>query len=140
MNNYLNRNSTYPLTLLIFLYAFYIQFYGEVGPGGGFQGGILLTVGFILHAVSFSYQKTLKIIKLSLLRSLAASGVLIYFLTGFISMFFEKNFLNYDVLHSSNRHLAQTIGVFCVEIGVGMTVFSSILLIYFSLLIFHDRR
>lgn len=139
INDYINKNSFYLLIILIFVYAFYIQLYGEVGPGGGFQGGILLASGFILHAFLFDCSETLKIIKLSVLRILAAVGVLIYFTTGLISLFFNRNFLNYDVIFPNNRHLAQAIGVFCVEIGVGITVFSTMLIIFFSFLIFNKN-
>lgn len=138
MHDYINKNSSYLLIILIFIYAFYIQIYGEIGPGGGFQGGILLASGFILHALVFNYIETLKIIKFSVLRILTATGVLIYFGTGTISLFFGRNFLNYDIIFPSNRHLAQAIGVFCVEIGVGMTVFSTMLIIFFSFCIFKN--
>lgn len=139
INDYINKNSSYLLIILIFLYAFYIQIYGEVGPGGGFQGGILFASGFILHSLIFNHKETLEIISFSILRIFSAVGVLIYFSTGLISLFFKKNFLNYDVIFCSNRHLAQAIGVFCVEIGVGLTVFSTMLTIFFTFLLFKDN-
>ena len=32
----------------IMLYAFYVQFHGDFGPGGGFQAGVIFAVAFIL--------------------------------------------------------------------------------------------
>lgn len=139
LNDYINSNSAYLMSIFVFIYALYIQIYGEEGPGGGFQGGILVACGFILHSFVFGVIETLKIIPFRLMRVLCATGVSIYFLTGFYSLFFKKNFLNYNVIISNNIHLAQKIGVFLVEIGVGMTVFSAMLLIFFALSIFTNN-
>ena len=32
---------------VIALFAFYVQFHGDYGPGGGFQAGVILSVAFI---------------------------------------------------------------------------------------------
>ena len=36
---------------VIVLYALYIQFHGDFGPGGGFQAGVIFAIGIILHAL-----------------------------------------------------------------------------------------
>jgi len=33
----------------ILLFALYVQFHGEFGPGGGFQGGVIFGAGIILY-------------------------------------------------------------------------------------------
>ena len=35
----------------IILFALYVQFHGDYGPGGGFQAGVIFAVAFILHAL-----------------------------------------------------------------------------------------
>ena len=45
---------------LIVLYALYVQFHGDFGPGGGFQAGIILAVAIIVHALIFGVPETLK--------------------------------------------------------------------------------
>ncbi len=32
----------------ILLFALYVQFHGDFGPGGGFQAGVIFAAGFIL--------------------------------------------------------------------------------------------
>ncbi|HOP18824.1 MAG TPA: MnhB domain-containing protein, partial [Amphiplicatus sp.] len=32
----------------ILLFALYVQFHGDFGPGGGFQAGVIFAVAFIL--------------------------------------------------------------------------------------------
>ena len=41
---------------LILVFALYVQFHGESGPGGGFQAGVIFAAAFILYALVFSYN------------------------------------------------------------------------------------
>ena len=38
------------LVPFIALFAFYVQFHGDFGPGGGFQAGVILAAAVILYA------------------------------------------------------------------------------------------
>ena len=40
----------------ILLYAFYVQWHGDFGPGGGFQAGVIFAAGIILYALIFGLQ------------------------------------------------------------------------------------
>jgi multicomponent Na+:H+ antiporter subunit B len=62
---------------------------------------------------------------------MAALGVLIYGVTGLMSLLSNKPFLDYNAL-SSNPVSGQHLGILLVEAGVGLAVFSTILLIYYS--------
>ena len=42
---------------LIALFAFYVQFHGEYGPGGGFQAGVILSASIILYALSSALMR-----------------------------------------------------------------------------------
>ncbi|GAT78550.1 monovalent cation/H+ antiporter subunit B [Ehrlichia ruminantium] len=57
--------------------------------------------------------------------------MLIYGITGIASMFFGGEFLSYSVL-IDNSVIGQELGIFLVELGVGITVCSSMLTLYFS--------
>ena len=57
---------------------------------------------------------------------------MIYVGTGCISLIFDGYYLDYSVL-ASDKLLAQTIGIFIIEIGVGLTVAAVMCLIYFML-------
>ncbi|KPJ94765.1 MAG: cation:proton antiporter, partial [Gammaproteobacteria bacterium SG8_15] len=63
---------------LIFLFALYVQFHGDFGPGGGFQAGVIFSAGLILYALVFGVETAKKIIPPFVLRLLASLGVLIY--------------------------------------------------------------
>ena len=40
----------------ILLFALYVQFHGDYGPGGGFQAGVIFSAGFILYGLIFGRQ------------------------------------------------------------------------------------
>lgn len=41
---------------LILLFGFYVIIYGDVSPGGGFQGGAILASTFILRYITYKYD------------------------------------------------------------------------------------
>ena len=116
---------------IIALFAFYVQFHGDYGPGGGFQAGVILSVGFIFYAMVFGLKTTQQVVPMKLLRVLASSGVLIYGGTGVATMLMGGNFLDYDLL-SQNPVSGQHLGILLVEAGVGITVSSVMLMIFYA--------
>ncbi|KAF8818246.1 Na(+)/H(+) antiporter subunit B [Rickettsia endosymbiont of Cardiosporidium cionae] len=115
----------------IMVYAFYIEFNGEESPGGGFQSGVIFASAAIafdlLYKINFDRQLVTDILVV-----FSALGVVIYLCTGLISIIFGYNYLNYYVL-SVNKCDGQHLGIFLVELGVGVTVSSIMVLIYLLL-------
>ena len=116
---------------LIFLFALYVQFHGDFGPGGGFQAGVIFSAGLILYALVFGVETAKKIIPPFVLRLLASLGVLIYAGTGIAGLMLGGNYLEFNVL-ASTPVAGQHLGIVVVELGVGMTVMSAMLLIFFA--------
>lgn len=115
----------------ILLFALYVQFHGDYGPGGGFQAGVIFASAFIVHSLIFGVECTERIAPAGLLRVIAASGVLLYAGTGLASLVGGAAFLDYDALASSPR-AGQHLGILLVEFGVGLAVASTMMLIYFT--------
>ncbi len=105
----------------IMLFALYVQFHGDFGPGGGFQAGVIFAAAFILHGLIMGTDRTRKVLTPSNLRAYMSLGVLIYAGTGVASLFLGGNFLDYNVLASDAKH-GQHYGIILVELGVGLTV------------------
>jgi multicomponent Na+:H+ antiporter subunit B len=116
---------------LIVIFALYVQFHGDFGPGGGFQAGVIMSAAIILYAVVFGLEAAERVIPPPILRFLASLGVIIYAGVGIIAMFLGGNYLNYSVL-ANTQVAGQHIGILLVELGVGITVFSVMLIIYFT--------
>lgn len=115
----------------IILFALYIQFHGDYTPGGGFQAGIIIASGIILYSMLFGIPTTLKAIPYSIIKFTNMLGILIYGGTGIIPILLGQNFLSYNIL-STNNVTGQKFGIFFVELGVALTVYSSMLIIYIS--------
>jgi len=115
----------------ILLYALYVQFHGDFGPGGGFQAGVIFAAGIILYALTFGLRESMQLISPELVRTLAAIGVLLYGGTGVASIFLGGNFLNYSVLADDPLH-GQHYGIIIIELGVGIAVAAVMLGIYYA--------
>ncbi|WCR59334.1 MAG: Na(+)/H(+) antiporter subunit B [Wolbachia endosymbiont of Ctenocephalides felis wCfeF] len=122
---------TFLMVPFIILFALYIQFHGDYTPGGGFQAGIIIASGIILYSMLFGISVTLKAIPYSVIKLTNMLGILIYGGTGIATVLFGKSFLSYDVLLTNNV-AGQKFGIFLVELGVALTVCSSMLIIYVS--------
>jgi len=117
---------------LILLYALYVQFHGDYGAGGGFQAGVIFATGFILYALVFGHADAKRVVPPRWLHRLAATGVLIYAGVGVAPLFSGQAFLDYSAL-ATDPVQGQHLGVMLVELGVGITVFSIVLAIFYAL-------
>ena len=64
-----------PLTLV---YIFYIILHGHLSPGGGFQGGVLVTAVVLLIYLGHGYEITARVINGRLMRKTEAMAVVVY--------------------------------------------------------------
>ena len=117
----------------IFLYALYVQFHGDYSPGGGFQAGVIFAVGMILYALVFGLETTKRVAPPRAIQVLMATGVIIYAGVGFATLFLGDNFLAYDSLHpDQEHHTGQHYGIILVELGVGITVASVMISLFYA--------
>ena len=105
----------------ILLFALYVQFHGDYGPGGGFQAGVIFAAAFVLYALIWGVDEAKRVVSPNLLQVLAAVGVLIFAGTGMAGIFRGGTFLDYGVLQHDPVH-GQHLGILLVELGVGITV------------------
>lgn len=125
------RESSHLLIPAILIFALYVQFHGDYGPGGGFQAGVIFASAIILYALLHGTRRAEKIIPLKLARTFAALGILIYTCTGILGIILGGNFLNYNVLAHDPIH-GQHWGILLIELGVGITVGSVIISIFYA--------
>jgi multicomponent Na+:H+ antiporter subunit B len=135
-NKTILRVASKALIPFIVLFALYTQFHGDLGPGGGFQAGVILAAAFVLYALIFGLQQTREVVSDRAIEVFAATGVLIYGGVGVASLLLGGNYLDYNVLHPEGGHHGQHIGILLVELGVGITV-SAVMVAIFSA--FADR-
>lgn len=130
-HHFILRVITKLLIPLILLFALYVQFHGDFGPGGGFQAGVIFAAGLVLYALVFGLDTASQVIKEWVLLLLVPLGVLIYAGVGLASLYFGGNYLDYNVLAHDPVH-GQHLGILLVELGVGVTVAAVLTTIFFS--------
>jgi multicomponent Na+:H+ antiporter subunit B len=114
----------------ILLFALYVQFHGDFGPGGGFQAGVIFAAGIVFYALIFGLDNARKVVPDRLVEAMLAAGVLLYLGVGLAGMFLGGNFLDYFVLDADPVH-GQHRGIFWVEAGVAITVSGVMLKIFY---------
>jgi len=114
----------------IMLFALYVQFHGDFGPGGGFQAGVIFAAAFILYALVYGVERARQVAPGWVTRAGLALGVLIYAGVGVAGLLLGGNYLNYSVLAHDPVH-GQHLGIMLIELGVGMTVASAMITIFF---------
>ena len=106
---------------LILLFALYVQFHGDFGPGGGFQAGVIFAAAFVLYSIINGIEHTRKIAPPDRVEIFVSLGLLLYIVTGLASFFTGGNFLEYKVL-ADDAIAGEHIGIILIELGVGITV------------------
>ncbi len=125
------RETSHLLIPAILLFALYVQFHGDYGPGGGFQAGVIFASAVILYALLHGTRRAEKVISLNAAKAFAAIGLLIYAGIGVLGILFGGNYLDYNVLAHDPVH-GQHWGILLIELGVGITVAAVIISIFYA--------
>lgn len=78
-----------PLTLV---YVFYVILHGHISPGGGFQGGVLMTAVIILIYLGHGYETTCRVLKPDILRRVEGFAVTMYIAIAMLGVVFGVQF------------------------------------------------
>jgi len=118
----------------VLLFALYVQFHGDFGPGGGFQAGVIVAAAVILVSLIFGINTARRIAPQAIAERMVPLGVLIYAGTGAVGLLMGHNFLDYSVLGSGEHgHAhARELGIFLVETGVLITVSGTLCSLYYA--------
>lgn len=117
---------------LILLFALYVQFHGDYGPGGGFQAGVIFATGIILYGLVFGLDAARSVVRPAWVLRGMPLGVLLYAGTGLATMVAGGVFLDYDRLDPASPAHGQHLGILVVEFGVGLTVACTMISLFYS--------
>jgi|TARA_B100000686_G_scaffold275398_1_gene293940 multicomponent Na+:H+ antiporter subunit B len=116
---------------MILLFALYVQFHGDFGPGGGFQAGVIFAAGFILYGLVFGTEALRSAVPPGALRLLTAFGLLLFAGVGAVTMLAGSDYLAYNAL-AQDPVAGQHLGILIVEFGVGVTVSAVMITIFLA--------
>lgn len=114
----------------VLLFALYVQFHGDFGPGGGFQAGVIIAAAVIFYAIVFGLPAARRLVPDWVVESMVSIGVLVYGGVGVAGLLLGGHYLDYFVLAHDTVH-GQERGIFWVEVGVAITVSGVMLTIFY---------
>jgi multicomponent Na+:H+ antiporter subunit B len=112
------------------VFALYVQFHGDFGPGGGFQAGVIAAAAIVFYAIIFGLAEGQRLVPEWVVEKALAAGVLLYAGTGLAGILLGGNYLDYFVLAADPVH-GQHRGIFWVELGVALTVSGVMLKLFY---------
>jgi len=124
------------LTPFIQLYGLYVIAHGHHSPGGGFQGGVILGASFILLCLAYDIKEVKKRMSEQWNLLFCSIGVIIYAGIGALCLVLGGNYLDYSRLHKIlflDPIEARSMGIFGIEVGVGITVMAVMISIFLNL-------
>lgn len=87
---------------LALVYVFYIILHGHISPGGGFQGGVLMTAIIILIYLGHGYEATCRALNVELLRRTEGLAVTLYIAIAMLGVVFGVNFCQNVAFENGN--------------------------------------
>ncbi len=120
------------LVPFIQLFGLYVIVFVHYGPGGGFQGGVILGASIILQRLYLGREVSHRKFSPNLAMMLGAIGMLIYMLAGLVPMATGGAFLDYGRLPIPGVTGAplRSLGILIVESGIAIAVFGTVVLLF----------
>ena len=115
----------------IMVFALYVQWHGDFGPGGGFQAGVIFAAGYSLYTLIFDVDTARMVVPAVATRLCLGRGVLLYAGVGVVSLLMGGDFLDYSVL-ADDPVKGQHLGILLIEFGGGLTVAAAMIAIFFT--------
>ncbi len=130
-NTVLRTSTNYLLPLLI-LFSIFVLLRGHYLSGGGFVGGLIASIAFVLHSFAYSPEETIKLFRFKPM-FLIPIGLTLSFLSGILPTFLGKPFMtgvwfadSVVVIGAFGTALVFDLGVYLVVIGVVLTILFTI--------------
>jgi multicomponent Na+:H+ antiporter subunit B len=127
----LQTASSYLLPILL-LFSFFLLLRGHYNPGGGFVGGLVASIAFVLHSFANGTDSTMKILRYKPL-TLIPVGLIVSSLSMFLPVLFGLPVMTglwlnepIPVIGMIGSSLFFDIGVYLVVIGVVLTILFTI--------------
>jgi multicomponent Na+:H+ antiporter subunit B len=120
---------------LIMMFGLYVIMHGHYGPGGGFAGGIVVGVGVILLRITIAIELSDRYFPAWIGPVAAAGGVLAFIATGAVSLLAGGEYLDYGAVGIGELSAPRVryLGIFVVEIAVGLAVTGVMLTLFDNL-------
>jgi len=127
----LKTATNYLLPLLI-MFSLFVLIRGHYLSGGGFVGGLIASIAFVLHSFAYNTKRTVSLFRFRPL-FLIPAGLSLSLFSGLLPIVISKPFMTsiwfldkVDVIGAFGSALLFDIGVYLVVIGVVLTILFTI--------------
>jgi multicomponent Na+:H+ antiporter subunit B len=125
----------------ILMYGLYVILHGEVSPGGGFQGGVVIGTAYILYTLVFGLEEGQHQAPPRYITLANTVGPLLFVTAGLWGVVTGYTFLANKVVnltpHGELGTMFGSLSLLLINLGIGLAVSSVILGCFFAFL---DRR
>lgn len=132
MKSVILQTATRYMHPILLLFSLFLLLRGHYFPGGGFVGGLVASIAFVLHSIAYGTQNTLKILHFNPM-SFITAGLSLSTLSMFLPVLFGYPVMtglwweqSLPVIGSVGTSLFFDIGVYLVVIGVVLTILFTI--------------
>ena len=130
-NTFLRTAADYLLPLLL-LFSVFVLLRGHYLPGGGFVGGLIASIAFVLHSFAYSTRETKQLFRRDPF-FLIPVGLSLTFISAILPAFAGQKFMSalwfaesLEVIGSVGSALFFDVGVYVVVVGVVLTILFTI--------------
>lgn len=132
MKSLLFRTASDYLLPLLLLFSLFLMLRGHYEPGGGFVGGLVASIAFLIHSFAYGLQKTQKIMRLNP-RLLMPVGMVFCLVAGIAPWLGNEPFLTALWLSEPLKFVGMVGSALVFDIGVYLVVVGASLTILFSI-------
>ncbi len=132
------RTTSRMITPFLLVYGFYLIFYGHISPGGGFQGGVIVSVSVILLITANGYQVVRERVRVGLLKITESGAALFLVLSGLAGVLAGSFMANY-LPRGQFGHLFSGGNIALVNTAIGLKVGVAFTLVFYVLLRWTER-
>lgn len=132
MKSRILQTATNYLLPILLLFSVFVLLRGHYHPGGGFVGGLVASIAFVLHSFSNGTENTLRLLKYHP-RSFIPFGLLLATLSMVVPLFYDLPAMTglwmqepLPVIGLVGSALFFDLGVYIVVIGVVLTILFTI--------------
>lgn len=126
------KTATNYLIPLLLMFSVFVLLRGHYLSGGGFVGGLIASIAFVLHSFAHTTKETLLLFKFSP-KTLIPIGLSLSIISGLMPVFSGKSFMTglwlespVAVIGSVGTALFFDLGVYLVVVGVTLTILFTI--------------
>ncbi|ADY54009.1 multisubunit sodium/proton antiporter, MrpB subunit [Pseudopedobacter saltans DSM 12145] len=126
------KTATYYLLPVLLLFSVFILLRGHYKPGGGFVGGLIASIAFVMHSFANSVEQTLKLLRIPPVKFIPV-GLILSLASAVFPMFLGDPIMTgvwynepIPIIGMIGTALFFDLGVYLLVIGVVLTILFTI--------------